>query len=123
MTVKSPASASGQSVSVRAAKVRGVPISPGCVTTRVAYPPGGDRRAYQPRAAERGVLHTIVREHLETFLREAAQRADSGKEIEPDWWCDSLTRRSGLTLFGRRLDLLRIVKVLPSCGRWMHRQS
>ncbi len=37
---------------------------------------GGDRRAYQPRAAERGVLHAIIREHLETFLGEAAHRAE-----------------------------------------------
>jgi hypothetical protein len=31
---------------------------------------------YQPRAAERGVLHTVVREHLEAFLQEAADRSD-----------------------------------------------
>jgi len=37
---------------------------------------GGDRRAYQPRAAERGVLHAIIRDNLETFLREAAHRAE-----------------------------------------------
>jgi hypothetical protein len=35
-----------------------------------------ERAAYQPRSAERSVLHTIVREHLETFLREAAERAE-----------------------------------------------
>ena len=34
------------------------------------------RPAYGPRDAERGVLHTVVRAHLETFLREAAHRAD-----------------------------------------------
>ncbi len=34
------------------------------------------RPAYRPRDAERGVLHTVVRAHLETFLREAARRAD-----------------------------------------------
>ncbi len=35
-----------------------------------------DPGTYQPRAAERGILYTIVREHLETFLREAARRVD-----------------------------------------------
>ena len=34
------------------------------------------RPAYRPRDTERGVLHTVVRAHLETFLQEAAQRAD-----------------------------------------------
>ena len=28
---------------------------------------------YQPRTIERGVLHNVVREHLETFLAEAAR--------------------------------------------------
>ncbi len=37
-----------------------------------------ERAAYRPRDAERGVLHTVVRAHLETFLREAAHRADGG---------------------------------------------
>ncbi len=32
--------------------------------------------AYRPRDAERGVLHTVVRAHLETFLRDAAHRAE-----------------------------------------------
>ncbi len=82
MTAESPASASGQSVSARAAEVRGVPISPGGVATRVTCPPGGDRRAYQPRAAEQGVLYQIVRDHLEVFLREAAERA--GRIYTPD---------------------------------------
>jgi hypothetical protein len=31
---------------------------------------------YQPRRAEAGVLHTVVREHLDDFLRAAADRAD-----------------------------------------------
>jgi hypothetical protein len=31
---------------------------------------------YRPRAPEQGVLHTIVRTHLEPFLREVADRAD-----------------------------------------------
>jgi len=31
---------------------------------------------YRPRAPEQGVLHTIVRTHLEAFLREVAGRAD-----------------------------------------------
>src|SRR5439155_16476084 len=33
---------------------------------------------YQPRAAEGTVLHRVVRENLETFLREAAERTDGG---------------------------------------------
>ncbi len=39
-------------------------------------PMSPERAAYRPRDAERGVLHTVVRAHLETFLREAAQRAE-----------------------------------------------
>ena len=35
-----------------------------------------ERAAYRPRDAERGVLHSVVRAHLESFLREAAHRAD-----------------------------------------------
>ena len=50
--------------------------SPNAIGTLFACPPGGEHGAYQPRAAERGVLYTIVREHLETFLREAAARAE-----------------------------------------------
>ncbi len=33
---------------------------------------------YQPRAAEGTVLHRVVRENLETFLREAGDRTDDG---------------------------------------------
>lgn len=36
------------------------------------------RPAYRPRDPEQGVLHTVIRAHLETFLREAAQGADGG---------------------------------------------
>ena len=35
-------------------------------------------RTYEPRDAERNVLHTIFRRHLETFLREAATGGDGG---------------------------------------------
>jgi len=31
---------------------------------------------YEPRAVEGAVLHRLVREHLETFLRDAAERTD-----------------------------------------------
>ncbi len=34
------------------------------------------RAAYRPRDPERGVLHTVVRAHLETFLRDAARRGE-----------------------------------------------
>ncbi len=33
---------------------------------------------YQPRAAEDTVLHRVIRDNLETFLREAADRSDGG---------------------------------------------
>ena len=32
--------------------------------------------AYQPRGAEGTILHGLVRDHLETFLRDAAERTD-----------------------------------------------
>jgi len=35
------------------------------------------RPAYRPRDPERGVLHAVVRAHLDTFLREAAHRGDA----------------------------------------------
>lgn len=75
MTVKSPASASGRKVSPRAAGDTGT-ASSDTVGTRLPRPPAGEHRAYQPRAPERGVLYTIVSEHLETFLREVAERAE-----------------------------------------------
>jgi len=31
---------------------------------------------YEPRTPERGVLHAVIREHLETFLAEAARGTD-----------------------------------------------
>jgi len=34
------------------------------------------QRVYQPRDAEHGVLHAVIRAHLDDFLREAAQRGD-----------------------------------------------
>jgi hypothetical protein len=37
---------------------------------------GSAAAGYRPRAPEHGVLHTVVRTHLEAFLREAAERAD-----------------------------------------------
>ena len=36
------------------------------------------RPAYRPRDAERGVLHIVVRTHLDTLLREAARCAEGG---------------------------------------------
>jgi len=32
--------------------------------------------AYQPRGAEGTILHRLVRDHLETLLRDAAERTD-----------------------------------------------
>src|SRR5438552_17867018 len=37
---------------------------------------GCARRSYQPRHAEAGALHGVSREHLDDFLRAAADRAD-----------------------------------------------
>jgi hypothetical protein len=37
---------------------------------------GFARRSYQPRHAEASVLHIVIREHLDNFLRAAADRAD-----------------------------------------------
>jgi hypothetical protein len=34
------------------------------------------RRSYQPRHAEASVLHGVVRDHVDDFLRAAADRAD-----------------------------------------------
>ena len=36
---------------------------------------------YQPRAAERGVLHCVVREHLDSFLAEAARAGHEGVRL------------------------------------------
>ena len=34
------------------------------------------RRSYQPRHAETSVLHGVIRDHVDDFLRAAADRAD-----------------------------------------------
>ncbi len=34
------------------------------------------RRSYQPRHMEAGVLHEVIRDHLDEFLRAAVDRAD-----------------------------------------------
>src|SRR5207244_4441537 len=46
--------------------------------TRLAGPSAVGVATYQPRAAEGTVLHRVVRENLETFLREAGHRTDGG---------------------------------------------
>src|SRR6266516_2953128 len=46
--------------------------------TRLAGPSTVGVATYRPRAAEGTVLHRVVRENLETFLREAADRSDGG---------------------------------------------
>jgi hypothetical protein len=38
-----------------------------------------EHAAYQPREAERGVLRAVVRARRETFLREAASRAEGAR--------------------------------------------
>jgi hypothetical protein len=37
---------------------------------------GRARRSYQPRHAEASVLHGVIRDHMDDFLRAAADRAD-----------------------------------------------
>jgi hypothetical protein len=37
---------------------------------------GCARRSYQPRHAEASVLHGVIRDHVDDFLRAAADRAD-----------------------------------------------
>jgi hypothetical protein len=37
---------------------------------------GCARRSYQPRHAETSVLHGVIRDHADDFLRAAAERAD-----------------------------------------------
>ena len=37
---------------------------------------GRARRSYQPRHMEAGVLHEVIRDHLDEFLRAAADRTD-----------------------------------------------
>ncbi len=46
--------------------------------TRLAGAATVGTATYQPRAAEGTVLHRVVRDHLETFLREVADRTDGG---------------------------------------------
>ena len=46
--------------------------------TRLAGAATVGAATYQPRAAEGTVLHRVVRDHLETFLREVADRTDGG---------------------------------------------
>ena len=40
------------------------------------------RRRYQPRHVEAGVLHGVIREHLDEFLRAAAEASSGGEGIE-----------------------------------------
>ena len=42
---------------------------------------GFARRGYQPRHAETSVLHIVIREHLDNFLRAAADRADGAAVV------------------------------------------
>ena len=53
-----------------------MPSSPSAVATHPPCRPTEKPRAYEPRTAEQGVLYQIVRDHLEAFLRETAERAE-----------------------------------------------
>ncbi len=88
-----------------------------------------DRRAYQPRAPERGVLHTIIRDNLESFLREAAHRADGAslpdfveQEFRDFLTCGVLTHgfarvRCGTCAFERLVPFsCKGRGFCPSCG-------
>jgi len=44
---------------------------PGIQSARYARGMGSAIAVYQPRATEGGVLHAVIREHLETFVAEA----------------------------------------------------
>ena len=47
---------------------------------------------YQPRRAEAGVPHTVIRAHLDDFLRSAAGRADGRMRVAlRRAWCDGTT--------------------------------
>ena len=64
---------------------------------------------YQPRRAEAGVLHTVVRQHLDDFLRAAADLADGRERV-------ALTRawRDGAThLLFDSLEFLEKLTALP----------
>jgi hypothetical protein len=43
---------------------------------------GCARRSYQPRHAEASVLHGVIRDHLDDFLRAAADRANGAGRPE-----------------------------------------
>jgi hypothetical protein len=66
-----------------------------------------DCAAYQPRAAETGVLHAVIREHLEDFLRLAAERTEGTgvpsfveREFRQFLSCGVLARGFARTLTG-----------------------
>src|SRR3989454_7540910 len=67
--------------------------------TRLAGAATVGAATYQPRAAEGTVLHRVVRDHLETFLREVADRSDGGglprfveREFREFLTCGALSR-------------------------------
>ena len=44
---------------------------------------GCAQRIYQPRHAEAGVLHGVIRDHVDDFLRAAADRAEFARSASP----------------------------------------
>src|SRR5215468_10052561 len=58
---------------------------PGIVPAHVVPSPGSmarDHAMYRPRHAEASVLHAVIRQHLDDFLRAAADRADGAGHME-----------------------------------------
>jgi hypothetical protein len=85
--------------------------------------------AYQPRTAEHGVLHRVVRDHLEDFLRAAAERTHGvgmprfvEREFREFLTCGVLARgfariRCGDCAFERLVPFSRKGRgFCPSCG-------
>src|SRR5881409_3586214 len=85
--------------------------------------------SYEPRVAEGTVLHGVVRDHLESFLREAADRTDGGglprfieREFREFLTCGALARgfarvRCGDCAFERLVAFsFKRRGFCPSCG-------
>jgi len=84
---------------------------------------------YQPRAAEGTVLHRVVRENLETFLREVADRTDGGglprfveREFREFIGCGALSRgfarvRCEACAFERLVPFLQTTRLLSELWR------
>ena len=41
-----------------------------------------EHAVYRPRDAEHTVLHTVIREHLESFLQAVSEQGDGGSRLD-----------------------------------------